>query len=66
MRYMDVVPLTQLFSAGSGTERRGRVVNTPASYSGSPRFKSGPGDWLFRVRFSWFSSVLLGKFRDNT
>jgi hypothetical protein len=23
-------------------ERRGRVVNTPASYSGGPRFKSQP------------------------
>jgi hypothetical protein len=28
------------------TERRGRVVNTPASYSGGPGFRSGPGDLL--------------------
>jgi hypothetical protein len=28
------------------TERRGRVVNTPASYSGGPGFKSQPGDQL--------------------
>jgi hypothetical protein len=26
------------------TERRGRVVNTSASYLGSPGFKSRPGD----------------------
>jgi hypothetical protein len=25
-----------------GTEHRGRVVNTPASYSGGPEFKSRP------------------------
>jgi hypothetical protein len=28
------------------TERRGRMVNTPASYSGFPGFKSRPGDRL--------------------
>jgi hypothetical protein len=28
------------------TERRGRVVITPASYSGGPGFKSRPGDRL--------------------
>jgi hypothetical protein len=28
------------------TERRGQVVNTPASYSGGPELKSRPGDWL--------------------
>jgi hypothetical protein len=28
------------------TERRDRVVNTPASYSGGPGFKSLPGDRL--------------------
>jgi hypothetical protein len=28
------------------TERRGRVVNTPLSYSGGPRLKSWPGDGL--------------------
>jgi hypothetical protein len=28
------------------TERRGQVVHTPASYSGGPGFKSGPGDRL--------------------
>jgi hypothetical protein len=30
------------------TERRGRVVSTPASYSGGPGLKSRPGD-----RLSW-------------
>jgi hypothetical protein len=33
------------------TERRGRVVNTLALYSGGPRFKSGTGDRLSCVRF---------------
>jgi hypothetical protein len=32
------------------TERRGRVVDTPASYLGGPGFKSWPGDRLFRLR----------------
>jgi hypothetical protein len=31
---------------GPGTERRGRVANTPASYVGDPGFKSRPGDRL--------------------
>jgi hypothetical protein len=29
-----------------GTERRGRMVNTSASYSGGPRFKYRPEDRL--------------------
>jgi hypothetical protein len=33
------------------TERCGRVVNTPASYFGSPGFKSRPTDRLSRLRF---------------
>jgi hypothetical protein len=32
--------------AQQSTERRGQVVNIPASYSGGPRFKSLPGDHL--------------------
>jgi hypothetical protein len=32
------------------TERRGRLVNTSASYSGGPDFKSHSGDRLFRLR----------------
>jgi hypothetical protein len=36
------------------TERCGRVVNIPASYSGGPVFKSRPWDWLSRQRFSVF------------
>jgi hypothetical protein len=37
------------------TERRGRVVNTSALYSGGARFKSRPGDqkyWAFVVSLS--------------
>jgi hypothetical protein len=33
------------------TERRGRVVNTPVSYSEGPGFKSRPGT-AYPVRFS--------------
>jgi hypothetical protein len=33
------------------TERRGPVVNTHSSYSGSPGFKSLPGDRLSCLRF---------------
>jgi hypothetical protein len=43
------------------TERIARVVNTPASYSGGPRFNSRSGNRLSRLRFSWFSSVPPGK-----
>jgi hypothetical protein len=48
------------------TERHGRVVSIPTSYSGGPGFKSRPGDRLPRLRFSWFFSVPPGKFRDST
>jgi hypothetical protein len=40
------------------TERRGRVVNTPASYSGGTGFKSRPRDRLSWVRFCGFSQSL--------
>jgi hypothetical protein len=50
----------------STTERHGRVVNSPASYLGGPRFKFRPGDRLSWLRFSWFSSVPPGKCRDST
>jgi hypothetical protein len=36
------------------TERCGRVVNTPASYSGFPRFKSQFGGWLSRQLFTFY------------
>jgi hypothetical protein len=39
------------------TERRGWVVNTLASYSGGPGFKSRPGNRISGLRFSWFSSI---------
>jgi hypothetical protein len=46
-------------------EHRGRVVNTPASHSGSPRFKPRPGrlSWL---RFFVFLSVPQRKWWDST
>jgi hypothetical protein len=37
-------------------KRRGRVVNTPASYSGISGFKSRPRVPLAWLSFSWFSS----------
>jgi hypothetical protein len=40
------------------TERRGRAVNTPASYSGGPGSKFRPRHWLC-WEFTWFSSVRL-------
>jgi hypothetical protein len=47
------------------TDRRGRVVNTPAWYSGGPGFKSLPGDRLPRLRFFMFFSVPPGKLRKT-
>jgi hypothetical protein len=41
------------------------VVNTPASYSGGPGFKSRSGDRQSWLRFSWFSSIPSGKCWDN-
>jgi hypothetical protein len=45
------------------TEYCGRVVNTHALYSGLPKLKSYPGDWL---RFLMVSSVPPGKCQDST
>jgi hypothetical protein len=42
-REMEVTLYELLTSPLEGTERRGRVVNTPASNSGGLRFKSRPG-----------------------
>jgi hypothetical protein len=50
----------------STTERRGRVVKTPASYSGCSRFKSGPGDRLSWLRSFVVFSAPLSKCRDRT
>jgi hypothetical protein len=36
---------------GEETERRGRIISTPAAYSGGPRFKSRPGNRLSWLRF---------------
>jgi hypothetical protein len=47
------------------TERRRRVVNTPAMYSGGPRFKSPFGGRLSCLRFLWFFSVSPGKCLDS-
>jgi hypothetical protein len=40
------------------TEGHGQLVNNPASYSGGPRFKFRPGDWLSWPRFHGFSQSL--------
>jgi hypothetical protein len=50
-----------LIVALSLTERRGRVVNTTASYSEGPGVKSRTADWLSWPGFSWFCSVLSGR-----
>lgn len=42
-----------------GIECHGCVVSTSALYLGDPGFKSQPGDHLFWLNFSWFSSVPL-------
>jgi hypothetical protein len=43
--------------AKNRTERLGRLVGIPASYSGGLRFKPRLGDWLSRLNLSWFPSV---------
>jgi hypothetical protein len=48
------------------TKRRDRVVNTPASYSGGPEFRSRPRDRLSWLRFSLLSSEPPRKCRDST
>jgi hypothetical protein len=48
------------------TESSGRVVNTPASYSGGPRFKSRPGDRLSWLRFFVVFSIPPGECREST
>jgi hypothetical protein len=50
----------------NNTERHGRVVNTPASYSGSPGFKSRSTERLSWLRFSWFFSIPPGECRNST
>jgi hypothetical protein len=43
-----------------------RVLNTPASHTRGPGFKSQPEDQLSWLRVSWFSSIPPGKYRDST
>jgi hypothetical protein len=50
--------------ANTGSCRR--VLNTPASHTRGPGFKSQPEDQLSWLRVSWFSSVPPGKYRDST
>jgi hypothetical protein len=47
------------------TERRGRVVNTPASYSGGSGFNLGLETGYHERGFSWFFSVPPGEYRNN-
>jgi hypothetical protein len=48
------------------TERHGRAVNTPASYSGGPGSNLGLETGYPDRDVSWLYSVPPGKFRDNT
>jgi hypothetical protein len=41
-----IININLQFLIASPNERRGRVVNIPASYSGGPGLKSWPGDQL--------------------
>jgi hypothetical protein len=67
MTPVNVICRENLLNVKSGgTERRGRVVNISAFYSGSPGLKSQPGDWISRLRFLWFYSVPPDKCQDNT
>jgi hypothetical protein len=50
----------------TGTEPRGQGVSTPASYSGSLRFKSRPGDRLSWLSFPLFFPVPPDECRDST
>jgi hypothetical protein len=45
-RILDFTDQTNVQMTKFLTERRGRVVDTPASYLGGPRFKSWPRDQL--------------------
>jgi hypothetical protein len=47
------------------TERRGRVVNIPASYSGGPGSNLDPETGYPDWGFSWYSSIPPGKFPDS-
>jgi hypothetical protein len=48
------------------TKCHSQVVNTPASYSLGPRFRSQPGNWLSTLRHLWLTSISPGKFWDST
>jgi hypothetical protein len=54
-----------LTSVTEPTERCGKVVHTPASYSGGLRFKSKHEDRCFEWGFSLFSSVPQDKSWDS-
>jgi hypothetical protein len=49
--FLKKIPLYVSENSTGVTGRRGRVVSTPASYSGGPGFKSRPGDRLYWLRF---------------
>jgi hypothetical protein len=48
------------------TEQCGRVLSTPALFSGGTGFKFRLGHWLSWLRFLWISSVPPGICQDNT
>jgi hypothetical protein len=45
---------------------RGRVINTPASYSVVPGSNFGPKTGYLDWDFLWFSSITPGECRDST
>jgi hypothetical protein len=57
----DITVYSTYFRIDRCTERRGRVVNTPASYSGGPGFKFGLEIGYRGWGFSWFYSVPPGR-----
>jgi hypothetical protein len=50
MAVTNKLAITNMSFMSDFTKRRGRVVNTPASYSGGVRFKSRAKDWLSGLR----------------
>jgi hypothetical protein len=62
--YRPTTTLTKLTDRNN-TESYGRVVNTPASFSEVPAFKSRHRDRLYWLRCLRFSSVPPGNWLDN-
>jgi hypothetical protein len=69
-QHLNITQSVQCIRCGSAwrktTERRVRLVNTPATNSEIPGFISRSGERLSVLRFSWFSSDPPGEFWDST